>query len=132
MPTEMTHSQRRNGMPGCRCRGFALVITLSLMILLTVIAVGLLTLSSVSLRSSTQSQAQATARANARLSLALAIGELQKQTGPDTRVTARADILKPVNSSKLNPPVLGVWKSWQGDDHETTGTYAGRPVSPGD
>ena len=130
MPSEMTQSQRRNGMP--RGRGFTLVVTLSLVILLTIIAVGLLTLSSVSLRSTAQSQAQATARANARLSLALAIGELQKQTGPDTRVTARADILKPVNSSKLNPPVLGVWKSWQGDDHETTGTYAGRPISPGD
>ncbi len=127
MPTEMTHSQRRNGLFRCRDRGFALVVTLSLMILLTVIAVGLLTLSSVSLRSSNQSQAQATARANARLALALAIGELQKQTGTDTRVTARADILKPEN-----PPVLGVWKSWQGDDHTTTGTYAGRPVSPGD
>ena len=127
MPTEMPHSQRRNGIFRCRDRGFALVVTLALMILLTVVAVGLLTLSSVSLRSSSQSQAQATARANARLALALAIGELQKQTGTDTRVTARADILKPEN-----PPVLGVWKSWQGDDHTTTGTYAGRPVSPGD
>lgn len=127
MPTEMNRSQRRNRMSRCRSRGFALVVTLSLMILLTVLAVGLLSLSSVSLRSSSQSQGQATARANARLALALAIGELQKQTGPDTRVTARADIL-----DENNPPVLGVWKSWQGDDHETTGTYAGRPVSPGD
>ncbi|MEI7927791.1 MAG: hypothetical protein WCH40_04515, partial [Verrucomicrobiales bacterium] len=125
MPTEITHSQRRNGRS--HNRGFALVVTLSLMILLTIIAVGLLTLSSVSLRGTTQSQAQATARANARLALTLAIGELQKQTGTDTRVTARADIL-----DKNNPPVLGVWKSWQGDDHETTGTYSGRPVSPGD
>lgn len=131
-PTESTHWQRRNAMPRCRGRGFTLVVTLSLMILITLIAVGLLTLSSVSLRGTTQTQAQATARANARLSLALAIGELQKQTGPDTRVTARADILNPVNSSKLNPPVLGVWKSWQGDDHEKSGAYAGRPVSPGD
>ncbi len=127
MPTGMNRSQRRNRMSHCRSRGFALVVTLSLMILLTVLAVGLLSLSSVTLRSSSQSQGQATARANARLALALAIGELQKQTGPDTRVTARADIL-----DKNNPPVLGVWKSWQGDNHETTGTYAGRPVSPGD
>jgi hypothetical protein len=127
MPTGMNRSQRRNRMSHCRSRGFALVVTLSLMILLTVLAVGLLSLSSVTLRSSSQSQGQATARANARLALALAIGELQKHTGPDTRVTARADILKPEN-----PPVLGVWKSWQGDNHETTGTYAGRPVSPGD
>ena len=123
------HSPSCNRMPrGSRraCSGFALVVTLSLMILLTVIAVGLLTLSSISLRSSTQSQAQATARANARLALTLAIGELQLQTGTDTRVTARADIL-----DKNNPPVLGVWKSWQGDDHEKSGTFAGRPLSPG-
>jgi hypothetical protein len=111
---------------GRACSGFTLVATLSLMILLTVIAVGLLTLSSISLRSSAQTQALATGRANARLALALAIGGLQRQTGTDTRVTARADIL-----DKSNPPVLGVWKSWQGDDHEKSGNFAGRPVSPG-
>ena len=73
-------------------RGFALIVTLSLMILLTVIAVGLLSLSSISLRSSSQSDAMAAARANARMALLLAIGELQKSTGPDQRVTSPADI----------------------------------------
>ena len=107
-------------------RGFALVVTLSLMMLLAIVAIGLLTLSSVSLRASAQGDAIATARTNARLSLMLAIGELQRQTGTDTRVTARADIL-----DKSAPPVLGVWKSWQGDDHETTGSFAARPRSPG-
>lgn len=68
-------------------KGFALIVTLSLMILLTVIAVGLLTLSSISLRSSTFQSGQATARANARMAMMLAIGELQKITGPDQRVT---------------------------------------------
>lgn len=106
--------------------GFALVITLSLMILLTVIAVGLLTLSSISLRSSSSGSMGAQARANARMSLMLAIGELQRQTGPDTRVTARADIL-----DKDNPPIFGAWKSWEGKDHETGGNFAGRPTSPG-
>ena len=57
------------------------------MILLTIIAVGLLSLSAVSLRSSSQSTAYAEARANARLALMIAIGELQRQTGLDTRVT---------------------------------------------
>lgn len=71
--------------------GFALVVTLSLMILLTVIAVGLLTLSSVSLRSSSQGQAASTARANARLALMMAIGELQKEMGPDSRISAPHD-----------------------------------------
>lgn len=107
-------------------KGFALIVTLSLMILLTVIAVGLLTLSSISLRSSSGAMEIGKARANARVALMLALGELQKQTGPDTRVTARADILK-----EENPPILGVWKSWEGTDHETSGPAAGRPISPG-
>lgn len=106
--------------------GFALVVTLSLMILLTIIAVGLLSLSSLALRSSSQGASMSTAKANARLALMLALGDLQKQTGIDTRVTARADVL-----DETNPPVLGVWKSWEGADHATTGTFAGRPISPG-
>lgn len=107
-------------------KGFALVVTLSLMILLTVIAVGLLTMSGISLRASTGSLDQARARANARMALSLAMAELQKQTGPDTRVTARADIL-----DENHPPVLGVWKSWEGTNHSTSGVAAGRPISPG-
>ncbi|MES2438305.1 MAG: hypothetical protein V4584_04540 [Verrucomicrobiota bacterium] len=104
-----------------RVRGFALVVTLSLMILLTVIAVGLLSLSSISLRSSSHSSEMATARSNARMALLLALGELQKAAGPDTRVTARADLV-----DENHPPVLGVWKSWEGTDHENSG----RPIAP--
>jgi hypothetical protein len=55
----------------------------------------------------------------------LAIGELQRQTGADTRVTARADVL-----DAYNPPVLGVWKSWQGGDHEISGANTARPKPP--
>ena len=106
--------------------GFALVITLTLMILLTILAVGLLSLSGIAMRASAQAEAVGTARANARLALVLALGDLQRQAGLDTRVTARADIL-----DKNNPPVLGVWKSWQGDDHETSGNFKARPKSPG-
>jgi len=130
IPGNTCHWSQRIGMPrhpSPTHRGFALVITLALMVLLTLLVTGLLSLSSISLRESEHGLAMSVARANARLSLILAIGELQRQTGLDTRVTARADIL-----DKNNPPVLGVWKSWQGDDHETSGTYAGRPVSPGD
>jgi len=111
---------------GFPANGFALVVTLSLMILLTVVAVGLLSLSSISLRSSSSSNEISKARANAHLALAMALGELQKQTGSDTRVTARADVL-----GEANPPILGTWKSWEGTNHTATGTAAGRPVSPG-
>lgn len=103
-------------------RGFALIVTVSLMILLTLLVVGLLSLSSIALRASSQGDAMSAARANARLALMLAIGELQQHTGPDTRITARADIL-----GEENPPVFGAWKSWEGTDHDASG----RPVSPG-
>jgi hypothetical protein len=115
----------RSGFPrGARLRprGFALVITLSLMVLITLLAVSLLGLSTVSLRSGGRDDAASRARANARMALMLALGDLQRQGGLDTRVTARADIL---NDS--NPPVLGVWKSWEGSDHNSQG----RPISPG-
>ena len=97
--------------------GFALIVTLSLMILLTIIAVGLLSLSSISLRSAGIGDAQARANANARLAVMLAIGELQKQTGDDRRITADASILDP--SAVQVPPakkpqsnLVGTWRSW--------------------
>ncbi|HSP43949.1 MAG TPA: hypothetical protein VLO11_13835 [Luteolibacter sp.] len=92
-------------------QGFALVVTVSLMVLLAVMCVGLLGLSAVSLRSSTQSQAQAEAQANARLALMIAIGELQKQLGPDQRVSANGAILS--ESQVRNPHWTGAWNSWQ-------------------
>jgi hypothetical protein len=106
-------------------QGFALIVVISMMVLLALMAVGLLSLSSVALRSSSQSSARAIAQANARLALMMAIGDLQKYTGLDTRVTARADIL-----DESNPPVMGVWKSWEGDDHEKSGQAMGRPIAP--
>ena len=107
--------------------GFALVSTLMLMVLLALLAVSLLSLSAISLRGASQAQAKAIAQANARMALMIAIGELQKHAGPDTRITAPSDILEP-----YNPPLTGVWKSWEGSDHEpTTGNLlAGRPRKP--
>ncbi|MFC7335946.1 hypothetical protein ACFQY0_02050 [Haloferula chungangensis] len=95
-----------------------------MMVLLALLAVGLLSLSTVSLRASSQGGSIAVAQANARLALMMALGDLQKYAGPDTRATARADILK-----DDNPPVTGVWRSWEGENHEQSGSTAGRPIS---
>lgn len=95
--------------------GFALVATLSLMILLVVIAVGLLSLSAVTLRNSGHTSAQAEARANARMALMIAIGELQKQMGPDQRISANADIITESadESGVRNRFWMGAWDSWK-------------------
>ncbi|RYF49495.1 MAG: hypothetical protein EOO38_07775 [Cytophagaceae bacterium] len=92
-----------------RSRGFALIVSLSLMVLITVLAVGLLTLSSVSMRASTHTAAQQTAKSNARLALMLAIGQLQKNAGPDQRISASANLVDP----NLPQGVAGIWKSWR-------------------
>lgn len=100
----MTDNPRKS----CRSQGFALVVTLSLMILLTIIAVGLLSLSAISLRSSTNGEAQARAFANARMAVIMAIGELQKETGDDRRITADASMFPSAKQSHL----VGIWSSW--------------------
>lgn len=105
--------------------GFTLVVVVSLMALLAVLALGLLGLSSISLRTSSQVTARAEARASARMALVMAIGELQSQAGPDTRITAPANILE-----TSNPSLMGVWKSWEGSDHVARGAFAGRPTAP--
>ena len=104
--------------------GFALLVTLTLMVLLLVLAVGLLSLSTVSLRTTGNVAPAETARANARMAMMLAIGELQKTAGLDTRITASAEAVAGVNGSRY---VTGVWRSWEGNDHDKSD---GRPVAP--
>ncbi|MES2996978.1 MAG: hypothetical protein V4733_09225 [Verrucomicrobiota bacterium] len=87
--------------------GFALVITLSLMMLLALVAMALLSLAAITTRSS-QGTGVSVARANARMALILAIGDLQKHTGPDRRVTANASL---VNADIDNPQWVGVWRT---------------------
>jgi hypothetical protein len=111
-----------------RKNGFALVVTLSLMILLTVIAVGLLTLSSISLRTSSQGEAMATARADARVSLMLAIGDLQKQLGPDTRISATADQISSADPTVSTTPQAQ--KNWASAYNSWPAASATRPPAP--
>lgn len=98
------------------------------MILLTVIAVGLLTLSSISLRTSTQGEALATARANARVSLMLAIGDLQKQLGPDTRISATADQISTTDPTTSTTPQAQ--KHWAGAYNSWPALSTARPSAP--
>ena len=72
--------------------GFALIATISVMVLLVMIALAMLSLSTIELRASQNGRAMAEAQGNARLALMLAIGELQKEMGPDMRVSAEAAI----------------------------------------
>lgn len=95
------------------------------MVLMVMIALAMLSLSAIELRSSRQGKAMQEARANARMALMLAVGELQKQTGADRRVTARAAIL---GENMAQPHVLGVWDSWgaglEDNDHLTDGNVS--------
>lgn len=104
---------------------FALVATLSITALTTLLVLGLLSLSRNSMRRVTSDKARAEAQANTRMALMLAIGELQRQAGADTRVTAPSGIVDP-----SAPALTGVWRSWEGTNHETTGPFAGRPITP--
>lgn len=103
--------------PRLHRRGFALIVTLSLMVLLAVISVGLLSLSGMSIRSVGQGSAMQAARANARLALFLAIGDLQKQLGPDTRISVTADQAAGSEPSESSAPKsqrhwAGAFQSW--------------------
>ena len=74
-------------------KGFALVISLSLMAFMLLLVLSLSTLVQVESRSASISRDHLVARLNAQLGAMIALGDLQRYTGPDQRVTARADIL---------------------------------------
>ena len=76
-----------------RSAGFALVLVLSMTALVTLMVMALAAISSRQRTIQTSSQAQAEAQANARLAMQLAIGQLQRQLGPDQKITAPADQL---------------------------------------
>jgi Tfp pilus assembly protein PilX len=99
-------------------RGFTLIITISLMVLLTILALGMLSLSSVSIRTSARGEANAIARANARLALMMAIGELQKEMGPDSRISAPYDA--GTMPSGGQPRWTAVYDAWQRPANPTT------------
>jgi hypothetical protein len=99
-----------------RRAGFALVVTIALLVLLAVIAVGLLQLGAVSLRASGQARLTSEARANARVALMMAVAQLQRELGPDQRISATAGLLDdepgtPRLDGVAEPRWTGVWNA---------------------
>lgn len=73
--------------------GFALVIALSLMAFVLLLLLSITTLTQVEIASQSTIIKQMRAEQSAILGLHVALGDLQRQLGPDARVSARAEIL---------------------------------------
>ncbi|MEJ6622671.1 MAG: hypothetical protein QNL93_12050, partial [Opitutae bacterium] len=76
-----------------RRKGFALVLALSLMSLVFLLVVSLVSLVGTELNLAELRKQKVLAQANARMGMMVALGEIQKHLGPDTRISATADIL---------------------------------------
>ncbi|MBW8781516.1 MAG: hypothetical protein JF599_06485 [Verrucomicrobia bacterium] len=96
----------RSGVRDSR-RGFALLITITLLSFLVLLLVSLASLTRVETQVASNSQQLAQARQNALLALNIALGQLQKYTGPDQRVTATADLAN--GATVANPRWVGVY-----------------------
>ena len=94
--------------------GFILIAILLIIALITVLAVTSLLVARIELAASSYNQKTFLARLHALFALQTALGQLQREAGPDQRVTARADILSltanPPNSGNQN--WTGVWKTY--------------------
>lgn len=94
-----------------RSKGFALIVVMSMVALITLLTVGLVSLAARSTATANSQRFGVEAQANALLSLNMALGDLQKQAGPDRRVTARMDVRD--GSSDQERHWIGVWKTDQ-------------------
>lgn len=108
----------------CPNSGFALVIALGLMAFVLLLILSISTFVQVEIASSETTVARLEAEQAALLSLNLAIGKLQETAGLDQRVTAPAEAAgrNEVGAKQLT----GVWRSWEGLDHQANGV----PVAP--
>ena len=104
----------------------ALVMAAALVIVIIVLAAFL----KVESRLAINSVLLTRARLNTVASLRLAQGNMQLMLGPDTRITAPASAYDdPASADTFDFPILGVWRSWEGLDHELANTnYLGRPL----
>jgi len=126
----MKRSHNKTGRRRC-AGGFALIVVLLCMVLLVILAIGLLQLSAVTLRTAENDQAASQAKANARLALMLAIGQLQKELGPDQRISAPSGML---DNDQTTPAIDGVANShytgvWNAGDAPTAANLATRTLT---
>lgn len=98
--------------------GFALVIALSLMAFVLLLLLSITAIVQVEQASAGISTGKLEAKQAALLSLNMALGKLQETAGLDQRVTAPAEAVATANGSKQ---LTGVWRSWEGKDHESNG-----------
>lgn len=96
-------------------RGFSLVVALVLLSFIFTLLLSLTTMTLVELQGSAQNNTMIQARQNATLGVMVALGELQRLSGPDRRITASADILSTENFGETADPDkrqwTGVWDS---------------------
>lgn len=89
-------------------QGFAVIIALGLMAFMVLLLLSLTALVRVETENAKHGMDQLLARQNALLAVSIGIGELQKNAGPDRRVSARADV---VAENIPNPHWTGIWRS---------------------
>jgi hypothetical protein len=102
--------------------GFALVIALSLMAFVLLLLLSISTLVQVETRSADTQKEKLEAQQNALLGLKMALGDLQKLSGSDQRITASAEIFDTDASTGdiegvTHPNWVGVWDSDPGLTH---------------
>ena len=115
-------------------RGFALIATVAILALVVMVSLAMVSLATSVARTESNSSAIDEARANARLALSEAIAELQRTTGPDSRITAPADIFEEnpyitANNAHVRQ-LTGAWRSWEGLNHISVGTDNDSPLNP--
>ena len=109
-PESSKHSSLRKPVLKSK-RGFILILTLVLIALVTILMVVVSILARIERRASYNEAKVEQARQNAIFALNTAVAQLQREAGPDQRVTARADILS--NRNQIGQPYwTGVWKTY--------------------
>ena len=112
--------------------GFALIITILLMAFLVLLMVSMASLTRVETQIAFNSQAVGRAQQNALMALNVAIGQLQKEAGPDQRITARAEILDSnatttaIDTVRM-PYLTGVWTTGSASPDILTSLETGNP-----